>query len=88
MIVGEPPGFTSAMLFPATSVVTLSAKVPASVRQTRAATVSNPEGESYPGLQREGRPRAVPAHQHVHAPRARRDITPLRPGAPCVTMHG
>src|SRR5687768_2787709 len=44
MIVGEPPAFTSAMLLPATSVVTLSAKVPASVRQARAATVSNPDG--------------------------------------------
>ena len=44
MIVGEPPGFTSAMLFPATSLETLSAKVLASVRQTRAAAVSKPEG--------------------------------------------
>ena len=41
---GEPPAFTSAMLFPATSADTLSAKVLASARQTRAATVSNPEG--------------------------------------------
>src|SRR5438094_189797 len=38
MIVGEPPGFTSAMLFPATSAVTLSAKVSASTRHVRTAT--------------------------------------------------
>jgi hypothetical protein len=44
MIVGEPPALTSAMLLPATSVETLSANALASVRQTRAATVSNPEG--------------------------------------------
>ena len=43
MIVGEPPGFTSAMLLPATSVVT-SAKARASSRQTRAGADSNPEG--------------------------------------------
>jgi hypothetical protein len=43
MIVGAPPGFTSAMLFPATSVVTFANEL-ASVRHTRAATVSNPEG--------------------------------------------
>src|SRR6476646_7063720 len=44
MIVGEPPGFTSAMLLPATSDDTLSANVSASARQARAATASKPEG--------------------------------------------
>src|SRR5690349_7557640 len=44
MIVGEPPGFTSAMLFPATSADTLSAKVSASARHARAAAASYPDG--------------------------------------------
>src|SRR5512143_2153661 len=44
MIVGEPPALTSAMLFPATSLVTLSANLAASSRQTRAAGASKPEG--------------------------------------------
>src|SRR5258708_16241358 len=44
MIVGLPLGFTSAMLLPATSEVTVSAKVFASSRQTRAAGPSNPDG--------------------------------------------
>src|SRR5258708_2828863 len=44
MIVGLPLGFTSAMLLPATSEVTVSAKVFASSRQTRAARPSNPDG--------------------------------------------
>ena len=44
MIVGEPLGLTSAMLLPLTSVVTLSANVAASSRQTRAAGPSKPEG--------------------------------------------
>src|SRR5258708_7544316 len=44
MIVGLPFGFTSAMLLPATSEVTVSAKVFASSRQTRAAGPSNPDG--------------------------------------------
>src|SRR3954462_8503622 len=44
MIVGEPPGLISAMLLPATSVVTRSAKVDASSRQRRAAGPSNPAG--------------------------------------------
>jgi hypothetical protein len=44
MIVGEPPGLISAMLLPATSVVTRSANVDASSRHTRAAKASNPEG--------------------------------------------
>src|ERR1041385_5813303 len=42
-IVGEPPGFTSAMLLPVTSVVTLANEA-ASSRQTRAAGPSKPEG--------------------------------------------
>src|SRR6188508_1594790 len=44
MMVGDPFGFTSAMLLPATSVVTRSAKVDASSRQTRDAGPSNPDG--------------------------------------------
>src|SRR5213596_2946181 len=44
MMVGEPLGFTSAMLLPATSPVTFSANVPASSRQTRAAGPSKPDG--------------------------------------------
>src|ERR1700754_2311865 len=44
MIVGDPPGLISAMLLPATSVVTFSANVAASSRQTRAAGASKPEG--------------------------------------------
>src|SRR3954462_5179836 len=44
MIVGPPRGFTSAMLLPATSVVTESAKVDASSRHTRAAGPSYPDG--------------------------------------------
>src|SRR3954467_8053624 len=44
MIVGEPPGLISAMLLPATSVVTRSANVEASSRQTRAAGPSKPDG--------------------------------------------
>ncbi len=44
MIVGEPPGLISAMLLPATSVVTRSANVAASSRQTRAAGPSKPDG--------------------------------------------
>src|ERR1043165_521955 len=44
MIVGPPLGLTSAMLLPATSEVTTSAKVPASSRQTRAAGPSKPDG--------------------------------------------
>src|SRR5215510_13980756 len=44
MIVGEPPGLISAMLLPATSVVTLVANVDASSRHTLAAGPSNPEG--------------------------------------------
>src|SRR5256714_12900210 len=44
MLVGGPRGFTWAILFPATSAVTLSAKVSASARHVRAATVSKPEG--------------------------------------------
>ena len=44
MMVGDPPGFTSAMLLPATSTVTPAAKVSASVRHTRAAAVSKPDG--------------------------------------------
>src|SRR5512133_3897675 len=44
MIVGDPPGLTSAMVLPATSLVTLSANVDASSRQTRAAGASKPDG--------------------------------------------
>ena len=44
MIVTAPPALTSAMLLPATSTLTFSAKVSASARQARAAAVSNPEG--------------------------------------------
>src|SRR5512143_1641764 len=44
IIVGDPLGLTSAMLLPATSLVTFSAKVDASSRQTRAAGPSNPDG--------------------------------------------
>src|SRR5829696_6119670 len=44
MIVGEPSGFTSAMLLPATSDCTLTAKLSASRRQCRAAVSSKPEG--------------------------------------------
>ena len=43
-MVGEPPGLISAMLLPATSVVTWSVKVAASSRHTRAAGPSNPDG--------------------------------------------
>src|SRR4051812_28398295 len=44
MIVGDPPGLISAMLLPATSVVTRSAKLEASSRHTRAAGPSKPDG--------------------------------------------
>src|SRR3982751_4557352 len=48
MIVGDPPGFTVAMLLPATSPRT-SANDRASSRQTRAGAVSKPDG---PGVSR------------------------------------
>jgi hypothetical protein len=44
MMVGEPPGLISAMLLPATSVVTFSAKLDASSRHTRPAGPSKPDG--------------------------------------------